>query len=414
MQENSRLRALLSGMKQGNKLGQRGPSGRSEKAERLLFEQIGRSSRPRTVLTEQDIVMPSREFSGTVVRHAFQWTFWVHYALFTPEFDKGHDEFWERFSTNRSLAGIDMFWLATYFSVLASNLLSMDEDETAPLRPHDVSFIDLLRNWYEAALLFLEKADFTQNPNINAIRAIAILGIVFNNVGDTNRYVALWPVAIQQAQQLEMGTDAAHLHETYVQQQMRRRLWWTLVLCDWLPIPYRIPSINDIDFDCQLPDEVDDEELASGSPLSRLSRSKPRPISYHLTMIKISKIYYQIRYKLRLRRWSPAEVAEFVFAADEQLAHLISELPPHLQFEEVSTDATKERDRRYPFILWQKENLSKILLYYRMAISRLSNEHGRDGSVMVARARAICLSSAKGLVNCTLSHATESSKARPW
>jgi hypothetical protein len=246
------------------------------------------------------------------------------------------------------------------------------------------------------------------------VRTVAILGIIFNNVGDVNRYVTLWAVAVRQAQQLRMGDDSAHGQETYIQQQMRRRLWWTLVICDWIPVPYRTPSLNDIDFNCRLPDEVDDQELASRSAPSRLSRSKPRPIRYHIAMIKVSKIYYQIRYKLRLRKWSAPEIAEFVFAADEQLANQISELPPYLQFEEVSTDATRERDRQYPFILWQKESLSLVLLYYRMAISRLLQEHWLDGSVTGARTRAICMSSAQALINCTMSQTTDASKKRPW
>ncbi|KAH8897558.1 hypothetical protein GQ53DRAFT_837454 [Thozetella sp. PMI_491] len=421
LQENARLRALLA---RGSTeqaptadMEDAGPqtiSSRSEALERRLFEDVSRLSRPRVVVTEHDIAMPPRDLSDAIVKHAFEWTFWVHYALIIPEFDREHREFWDRFADTKSFSGIDPSWLATYFSVLASNLLFMDDKDTVCVRPEGMGVMDLLRNWYDAALSFLDRADFMQNPSIHSVRSIAILGIVFNHVGDVRRHSNLWSVAIRQAQQLRMGTDSGHENETYTQQQARRRLWWTLVLCDWIPVPFRSPCINEIDFNCQIPDEVDDDELLSSSGPSRLSRSKPRPIRYHIAMINISKIYYQIRYKLRLRNWAASEVAEFVFAADEQLANLISDLPAYLRFDEVATDTTRQRDLQNPFIPWQKESLSMVLLYYRMAISRLLQVHWLDNSITGARTRAICMSSAQGLINSTLSHTSHASKMRTW
>ena len=358
--------------------------------------------------------MPSRTFSHLIVKHAFHWTFWVHYALFIPAFEREHSDFWNRYLVTESLQGVDQLWLAIYFAVLASNLLFMDEGETADGRPNGISFMGLLHNWYESSLFFLDRADFTQNPSVSAVKTIAILGIVFNNVGDVNRHRALWSVALQQAQQLKMGVDSDNQRETYVEQQLRRRLWWTLIICDWLAAPHRSPSINDSDFDCRMPDEIDDEELASCVAPSRLSRSKPRPIEYHIAMIRVAKVYYQIRYKLRLRIWDAATVAGVVFSADEQLATLISGLPSHLQLGEEPTDTTRERDLQYPFIPWQKESLSIVLSYYRMSIGRLLQDYWLDGSITGTRTRAICMSSAQGLINCSMSRMNDASKMRPW
>ncbi|KAF5506967.1 hypothetical protein CGCA056_v013492 [Colletotrichum aenigma] len=131
-------------------------------------------------------------------------------------------------------------------------------------------------------------------------------------------------------------------------------------------------------------------------------------------MAQVSKIYYQLRYMLRLREWGTEDVARFVFDADEQLANLITDLPSYLQFDEKPTTLTEERDRQYPFIPWQKKSLAKVLLYYRMAISSQLQEHWLDGSTDGARTRAICMSSARGLIHSTLRETVDASKLRPW
>lgn len=309
---------------------------------------------------------------------------------------------------------MDPAWMAIFFSVMASTLVFTDEKETIDKRPPGVDFTSLLRNWYESALLFLDRADYMNKPDVRTTQAIVLLQIVFNNVGDVHRHQSMWSVAIRQAQQLGLGSDGDNADESYCDQQIRRRLWWTLAICEWLPIPHRAPCFHEIDFSCKLPDEVDDEELETASGNSRLPRSKPRPVRYHIAMEQVSKIYYQLRYILRLREWKTEDVAQFVFNVDEQLANLITDLPSYLQFDEKSTAATGARDRQYPFIPWQKKSLAKVLLYYRMAISSQLQEHWLDGSTDGARTRAICMSSARGLIHSALTETADASKFRLW
>lgn len=426
LKENAILRALLAGQdargvgstsetdkEDTSRLHAHGRS-RTEEVERRLFDDIGTSSKTRTVLELEDIILPSQEFGHSMIENAFQWTFWIHFALFIPKFRREHEEFCDRLRAEQSLDEMDPAWMAIYFSVLASTLMFTDEKETTEKRPAGVDFTSLLRNWYESALLFLDRADYMKKPDVRTTQAIAILHIVFNNVGDVHRHQSMWTVAIRQAQQLGLGVDGDNADESYCDQQIRRRLWWTLAICEWLPVPHRAPCLHEFDFSCKLPDEVDDEELGTASGKSRLPRSKPRPVRYHIAMAQVSKIYYQLRYMLRLRDWNTGDVAQFVFNADEQLANLITDLPSYLQFDEKSTEATEARDHQYPFIPWQKKSLSKVLLYYRMAISSQLQEHWLDGSTGGARTRAICMSSARGLIHSTLTETADASKLRPW
>ena len=113
--------------------------------------------------------------------------------------------------------------------------------------------VKLLKNWYRAALYYLDEADFMQSADIRVVQAVVILGIVATNIGDTARHSHFWAVAVRMAQALKLGTDSENEGESLLQREVRRRLWWTLIICEWLPIPARNPCISALDFDCELP-----------------------------------------------------------------------------------------------------------------------------------------------------------------
>ncbi|KAF2710051.1 hypothetical protein K504DRAFT_476151 [Pleomassaria siparia CBS 279.74] len=133
-------------------------------------------------------------------------------------------------------------------------------------------------------------------------------------------------------------------------------------------------------------------------------------------MARIATIYYQLHSKLRLRPWSPSEVAEFVFHADDQLAALIEQLPPHLQNDADVADLFQhqEKQRQWPWIATQRTSLVMVLLYYRLAINRILQAYWLEGSTNYARARSICLSSAIGVINSAVSGHSSFTRLRSW
>lgn len=76
-----------------------------------------------------------------------------------------------------------------------------------PLALDGLSLLELVRNWYEAALLlFLDQGDFLQNVRVDTVRAVAILGIVVQQRG--RRAATPWPCGRwrwRQVQQLQLG-----------------------------------------------------------------------------------------------------------------------------------------------------------------------------------------------------------------
>ncbi|KAF2031075.1 hypothetical protein EK21DRAFT_100012 [Setomelanomma holmii] len=112
-------------------------------------------------------------------------------------------------------------------------------------------------------------------------------------------------------------------------------------------------------------------------------------------MAKISSRYHQLHAKLRLRRWSPSGVADFVIQADDQLAEIIEQIPSHLQTTDAPlTQEQLEIERLLPWIATQRTSLAIVLLYYRLAINRVLQTYWLEGLTNFARARSVCLSSA--------------------
>jgi hypothetical protein len=202
------------------------------------------------------------------------------------------------------------------------------------------------------------------------------------------------------------------LSETLVQREARRRLWWTLVICEWISVPLRTPCINDVDFNCQLPADINDAQLLEADLGMRPTpASEPRPVQYHIIMAKVATIHHQLHAKLRLRRWSPSGIADFVIQADVQLAEVVDQIPSHLQ---SNSGSAGEIEHVLPWIPTQRTSLAMVLLYYRLAINRILQTYWLEGSTNFARARSICLSSAMGMIRSATSDVVTFRRLRSW
>jgi hypothetical protein len=409
--ENARLAALLSrsDKMEGSEVS---AADLTEYYEKRLYDAVGKVHEPRVVACVEDIAMPTEDCSHLFVNFADTWTSWVHFAFFFPSFRQDHERFW---SQGGSISSSDPIWLALYFAVLASALGFMSDADFLQSGAPFNSRVLLIENWFSAALFYLDVGDFIQKSDVQIVHAIVVLGNVASTIGETHRHANLWAVAIRIAQQLNLGSDDMNVSETMVERQARRRLWWTLVICEWIPIPLRTPCINNIDFDCQLPADVSDAQLLeANNGRFPLSKRGPHPVQYHIVMARIATIYYHLHSKLRMRRWSPSEVANFVIEADDQLAAVIEQLPPHLHNDKPDSQQDLEMERQWPWIATQRTSLVMVLLYYRLAINRILQAYWLEGSTNYARARSICLSSAVGVIRSAVSSNANFTRLRSW
>lgn len=91
-----------------------------------------------------------------------------------------------------------------------------------------------MQQWYGAAMFYLYKMDFIRVPQIRAVQAISILGDVSVTVGEPKCLANLWPVAIRSAQSLGIHDEKTLSKQSQMKAEISRRLWWNLVICDWL------------------------------------------------------------------------------------------------------------------------------------------------------------------------------------
>lgn len=271
--------------------------------------------------------------------------------------------------------------------------------------------LSLLHNWYDSALYFLNQGEYLRHHDMRTVQAVGILGIIFTNMGDSKLQSVIWSSTIRIAQALRMDDDRANINESAIMTQVRRRLWWTLVICEWLPVPCRVPCITAADFNVDIPAIVGDEELEAAAVAWNKS---PRPVEYHLQMIKISRLIHSFRLSLRQTNGRTRQIANLVLQTDEALAEIIESLPSHLQMYQISTDAALAAEKLNPWIAWQRLNLSLSLLYYRIVINRVLQDEWVQDPETFARTRAICLSSAQGIISLSAHFDPSLARHRPW
>ncbi|KAE9989012.1 hypothetical protein EG328_003329 [Venturia inaequalis] len=381
----------------------------TERFEEDLFDVGNEPGRVSTVTDDKAIIWPSAQCVQSFLSYGKTWTSWIHCAFHHPTFERECAIFLGGGTNSANADDRHPFWLAVFFSFMCATLIFMDEDEL--IASGASADLSLLHNWYDSALYFLHQGDYLRNHDMRTVQAVAILGIVFTNMGDSKLQSLIWSSAIRIAQSLRMDDDRANLHESAIATQVRRRLWWTLVICEWLPVPYRAPCITAADFNVDIPTIVNDDELDA---VAVELNNSPRPVEYHLQMIKISRLIHSFRSSLRQTDGQTRQISNLVLRTDEALAEIIESLPSHLQMHQVPTDEALADEKHSPWIAWQRLNLSLSLLYYRIVINRVLQDQWFQDPETFARTRAICLSSAQGIISLSAQFDPSLARHRPW
>ncbi|KAH0347850.1 hypothetical protein KCU83_g6482, partial [Aureobasidium melanogenum] len=305
----------------------------------------------------------------------------------------------------------DPSWLAIYFAFAAVSLMYMNNDEiiAAGLEPDGLSH--LVRNWYDASVFFLDRAEFVRRHDMRSLQAIAILLALVKQIGDFDLEISFLSVGIRIAQSLGMDKEPPAVSEDPIQQELSRRVWWTLVICEWLQRPARPTCIREADFQVNLPTLTDDDDLYSQAS-SSLNDTRPRPIQYHNAMIRLAYEYHRFATRLLGVAGNASALEDFVLQSDESLAKIIDEIPPHLTMFGHTDDEYVEQ--HLPWVRWQRESFILALLFYRLTINRVLQHQWLDCGMSSSRAGAVCLSSAKALIALVDRDSTSVAKRRSW
>ncbi|KAF2649576.1 hypothetical protein K491DRAFT_174286 [Lophiostoma macrostomum CBS 122681] len=357
--------------------------------------------KPIISFNEKEILLPSPQCSTALIAHDEASNSWVHYALEYPGFAHQHSAFLSRLEHEASLEAFDSSWLAVYFAVISAALLTMNDEGSACL---DLPIPDvqlLRRNWYDASLYFLHKADFLRRPRIETVQAVAIQGMLYVNFGDSTLYRTMWACAIRVSHII--GLSKCHSGIVGLSQQAQHRLWWTLVICAWMG-GAPTSNIHEDDFTVPLPQVTEEGSVSTGDG------SRIHPVQYHIFMSRAARAYHHFQLVLRTGQKPKMEV---VRAADERLAELIDGLPHHLQ-PGRDEDQDMELQRRFPWIKWQSVEFTLSLLYHRLCLYRVLQDEWMQEPEQYASARAVCLITARDIIWVSQHWELPHSERRQW
>ncbi|KAF2111250.1 hypothetical protein BDV96DRAFT_189630 [Lophiotrema nucula] len=348
---------------------------------------IAPTHQPAILMTEIDVLLPSISCSSALIEHDEKWNSWVHYALEYPKFAQEHMQFLSDIQNGISLGSMEASWLAIYFAVIAATLLVMSEECASDLDLPTDDVRDVQRNWYNASLYFLHKADFLRHPRIHTVQAIAIQGILYVNAGDWELYRTMWACAIRISQMIGLTRSQSAITE--LSQEAQHRLWWTIVICDWMGGGPTSSLLREEDFDVPLPTVTEEGSIRTSN------RNQIHPVQYHIFMSRTARAHQRFR---RALRHSHKTKLEAVRAADEELADLIDTLPSHLQPDIGGAELISDLERRLPWIRWQRVDATLVLLYHRLCLHRILQKDWLQEPVTFASARAVSIKTAKDII----------------
>ncbi|KAL3295570.1 C6 zinc finger domain containing protein [Colletotrichum asianum] len=343
---------------------------------------------------------PDRGASEQLIAYDKTWNSWVHYALEYPTFQEEHSKFMGALKNGALLSDCDPAWLSLYFSVITAALLMMDDEEACLILPGK-NHKRFLQDWYESALFCMYRADFMRTTQIHIVQAVAVLGMCFYNFGDSELSRHLWSCAIRTAQTLGLDGSRGDDVPTEMSQEAQHRLWWTLVICEWLAVPYHVPQVDEGDFNVPLPSRDPEHDIPGGI----------QPVQYHIFMARTSIVYH--RFRSALREGSRL-IAEVVRLADDELAEVINTLPEHLQPDGGKHERMQNLEIEHPWIKWQRFDISLVLLHHRMRINRALQKEWMTSPGQYEWARTVCIRSAMDIIWITHNWDQPAAMRRQW
>ncbi|KAJ5701952.1 hypothetical protein N7488_009500 [Penicillium malachiteum] len=276
------------------------PTDLSEKTTIALLYQPGR---PVFLM-----LIPDRNSGQQIVNFALTNLSWIHCAIRTKVFQHEHDAFWESIGKGNDTASAnDHGWLSIYFSLLTVGLLYMDPEER-PILPRINAFEEnaaqsdmesergrhIAQMWYEAAIKELEDSNPLTRADLKTVQTVAILTLAHTHFGQMEQEYLLLGLATNTARALDMHLLASEDRfsqrlamqpnwGTPENRHLGRRLWWTLVICDWLGMFTRPSSISPSSFNTTLsPQPCDNEDLLMENAMLEIT-DIPASL-FHLTM----------------------------------------------------------------------------------------------------------------------------------
>ncbi|EQB47769.1 hypothetical protein CGLO_13059 [Colletotrichum gloeosporioides Cg-14] len=318
--------------------------------ENSLYNRLRSHSRELTVKRNEDVVLPSKQLSQSILIHGANWVPWVNCSLNPAEFQEAHDKF---------------------FTEL---------DQLEQYRA----------NWFDASVFFLHAADFIRNPRLINVRTIVLLGGSYVHFGELNMYYVLWSCAARICHSL--GLDQNMNGGMSLESQYQSRLFWSLIANDWLNLPLGHSCIDESEFAIDQPLELDDVEVSLGVNLEGFTPAL-RPVQHLIALCKLASVLRRFQTRL-LNVLDEPGISAIVIEANDQLTAVITQLPAHLRSPRGSVAFHAVCGSEEEWVRWQRNNIRLLCNYYRIVINRTIQEDKAGDRAQYTTAIKRCLDAA--------------------
>ncbi|KAF9885271.1 hypothetical protein FE257_013069 [Aspergillus nanangensis] len=361
--------------------------------------------------------IPSRSLSEAVIHFSLRALGFIHCAVRANIFYSEHQELWSKLSQGDISGTRNHHWMAVYYALLTTGLYFIDIEDLSTNHHLEIqqrcnglgsgnnlkeNKTGLARIWYDACLRELEMANFTGKASLRAIQAIAILTLCNLNFGEMERESLLHGLAVNAARYLGMhrlGSEGKHPRELaskplwscQADRELGRRLWWTLVICDWLGCWSRSPSIYPESFDCHLVRGAFDCEILLDASSSSSTTS---PLDYHLIMAKLAYLVFT-RFKAKRED-----------RLSDSLPKALDELDAIKQSSSLlNTDAPSSFDGALHWTIFPRYLLTQVMEYLRMSLAQLFLFRALETSQDEVDARTEAVRSAESILRARFNRA---------
>ncbi|KAI1455798.1 fungal-specific transcription factor domain-containing protein [Annulohypoxylon moriforme] len=157
---------------------------------------------------------------------------------------------------------------------------------------------DLMRTFASGVEHLLGRADYLNNTSLETLQALTLYVACVRSTSGSRAAWALLSLPIRLAQALNLHHEASNAHLPPYEAELRRRLWWQLIVLDIRGAEDRGSAtvLARDSYDTKLPLNIDDADFGSGTRSQLVEKQGPTDVTFSLCTAQCSNLFLQIEH----------------------------------------------------------------------------------------------------------------------
>ncbi|PCH03728.1 Protein of unknown function DUF3468 [Penicillium occitanis (nom. inval.)] len=238
------------------------------------------------------MLLPPKQSTVAMVKYHCECLLWYHASFHALVFEKELDMFMANHEGRIDHPEIDLQWAALLFAVLTASMTCAPALIASSWGFQDQERALMAQRWFKAALICLNRANYTANHTIYAVQCITTMTMSAHILGHSNSHSVMLATAVRISQSLgfhRLGSPSEDHPANTVRREIGRRVWSELCIQDWFSIPFSESClIRQLDFNTDKPRNCMDEDMIS------LPDNVPTITSYHRFLYDVALLMPQM------------------------------------------------------------------------------------------------------------------------